>query len=130
MCHLLHKNLLSIYYVQDFFVGTGDLVVKRKPLGVGARPALELTKPLSCPETPRQPPHCAQTEPGHKAELPKGGEGQTTQAVLLQDPEPSPQQPLPSLTILSLQPISGRLCEQMGGQVGVVRANTCGDPPA
>lgn len=70
------------------------------------------------------------SEPGHKAELPKGGEGQTTQAVLLQDPEPSPQQPLPSLTILSLQPISGRLCEQMGGQVGVVRANTCGAPPA
>lgn len=81
-------------------------------------------------QAPFMPPHHAQTEPGHKAELPKGGERQIAQAVLLQDPEPSPQQPLPSLTILSLQPISGRLCEQMGGQVGVVRANTCGAPPA
>lgn len=50
-CHHGHpKNLLSMYYVQDSFMGAGDSVVNRKPLGEGTRPTLDPSRSHPCPE--------------------------------------------------------------------------------
>lgn len=94
--HLLHKNLLSIYYVQDFCGSWGFDGEQEAPWSGSRTPSRPHQVPFMPRETKGAPHHSAQTEPWHRAGL---SEGYRDRA--------------------SLQAPSGCLCEQVGRQVWV-----------
>lgn len=71
-------------------MGAGDLVVKKKLLGVGTRPALDLTKSFSCPETPRVPlPTLLRQSPGTRQSCPRAGRDRAPRLLCSRTPSPA-----------------------------------------